>query len=122
MLGGAHCPTKTISFQNDMTSIQNRDDVLTLLVHLGYLAYDVGEETVAEAIETVHSAGSALPAMIVELKMNKSADSAINQIKNRIYPQVLEDYGSDILLVGVNYDEKSKEHTCRIERVNRSSK
>jgi hypothetical protein len=209
MLGGAHSPIKTISFQNDMTSIQSRDDVLTLLVHLGYLAYDAGdktvripneeirqefvaavengkhkelakliqtsdlllkatirgdEEVVAEAIEEAHSAGtaplfyndeqalrsvirfayiscvdeylrieelptgigyadvvyipkkgSALPAMIVELKMNKSADSAINQIKNRNYPQALEECGSDILLVGVNYDEKSKKHTCRIE-------
>ena len=27
-------------FQNDMTNVQGRDDVLTLLVHLGYLAYD----------------------------------------------------------------------------------
>jgi hypothetical protein len=53
--------------------------------------------------------------MIVELKMNKSADSAIDQIKNRNYPQVLEDSGNDILLVGVNYDEKTKKHTCRIE-------
>lgn len=30
----------TGTFQNDMTSLQGRDDVLTLLVHLGYLAYD----------------------------------------------------------------------------------
>jgi hypothetical protein len=59
--------------------------------------------------------GSALPVMIVELKINKSADSAIDQIKNRNYPQALENCGSDILLVGVNYDEKSKKHTCRIE-------
>jgi RecB family endonuclease NucS len=183
--------------------------VLTLLVHLGYLAYDADkksayipneeirqefiaavengkhkevaklirtsdlllkatlrgdEEAVAEAIEEAHSAGtaplfyndeqalrsvirfayiscvdeyfrveelptgigyadvvyipkkgSALPVMIVELKVNKSADSAIDQIKNRKYPQALENCGSDILLVGVNYDEKSKKHTCRIE-------
>jgi hypothetical protein len=209
MLGGASCSVDVGSFQNDMSTINNRDDVLTLLVHLGYLAYDVGdmtvhipneeirrefvravkngshkevakliqtsdlllkatlrgdEEAVAEAIETAHSAGtaplfyndeqalrsvirfayiscvdqymrieelptgigyadvvyipkrgSALPAMIVELKMNKSADSAIDQIKNRNYPQVLEDSGNDILLVGVNYDEKTKKHTCRIE-------
>jgi RecB family endonuclease NucS len=63
--------------------------------------------------------GSALPAMIVELKMNKSADSAIDQIKNRNYPQALEGYGSDILLVGVSYDAKTKEHTCRIEKMKR---
>jgi hypothetical protein len=213
MLGGAHCPVKTIVFQNDMTSIQSRDDVLTLLVHLGYLAYDAGEKTVripneeirqefiaavengkhkelakliqtsdlllkatirgdeeavAAAIEEAHSAGiaplfyneeqalrsvirfayiscvdeylrieelptgigyadvvyipkkgSALPVMIVELKMNKSADSAIEQIKNRNYPQALKDYGSDILLVGVSYDDKTKKHSCRIEKISR---
>jgi hypothetical protein len=209
MLGGAHCAIKTIAFQNDMTSIQNRDDVLTLLVHLGYLAYDADkksvyipneeirqefiaavengkhkevakliqtsdlllkatlrqdEETVAEAIEAAHSAGtaplfyndeqalrsvvrfayiscvddflrieelptgigyadvvyipkkgSAMPVMVVELKWNKSADSAINQIKNHNYPQALEGYGGNILLVGVSYDDKTKKHSCRIE-------
>jgi hypothetical protein len=40
MLGGEHCPIDTDTFQNDMTSMQSKDDVLTLLVHLGYLAYD----------------------------------------------------------------------------------
>ena len=40
MLGGGRCPIDTGTFQNDMTSLQGRDDVLTLLVHLGYLAYD----------------------------------------------------------------------------------
>jgi RecB family endonuclease NucS len=59
--------------------------------------------------------GSAMPIMVVELKWNKSAESAIDQIKNRNYPQVLEGFGSNILLVGVNYDDKSKKHTCRIE-------
>jgi len=40
MLGGAGCPVDTEVYQNDMTSIQSRDDVMTLLAHLGYLAYD----------------------------------------------------------------------------------
>jgi hypothetical protein len=210
MLGGAHCRIKTITFQNDMEHINSRDDVLTLLVHLGYLAYDADDksvyipneeirqefvcalengkhkevakliktsdrllqatlrmdgETVAEAIEEAHSAGTAplfyndeqalrsvirfayiscvdeflrveelptgigyadvvylpkkgssLPIMIVELKCNKSAQGAIDQIKRRNYPQVLEGFGSDILLVGINYDEKSKKHSCLIEK------
>jgi hypothetical protein len=63
--------------------------------------------------------GSAMPVMVVELKWNKSAEGAISQIKNRNYPQVLEGLGSDILLVGVNYDEKSKKHTCVIEKYTR---
>ncbi|MEY8485188.1 hypothetical protein AALD74_25845 [Lachnospiraceae bacterium 48-21] len=30
----------TRKFQNDMTTFKTKDDVLTLLVHLGYLTYD----------------------------------------------------------------------------------
>jgi hypothetical protein len=213
MLGGAHCKINTRTFQNDMTTIRRKDDVLTLLVHLGYLAYDSAEksvyipneevrqeficavetgsrkevarliqnsdrllkstlamdcETVADELEKAHSAGtaplfyndeqalrsvirfayiscideflrieelpsgigyadvvylpkqgSAMPIMVVELKWNKSAEGAIDQIKNKNYPQVLEGFGSDILLVGVNYDEKSKRHTCVIEKYKR---
>lgn len=40
MLGENTCKVDTGSFQNDMTSMKSRDDVLTLLIHLGYLAYD----------------------------------------------------------------------------------
>ena len=42
--------------------------------------------------------------------------AAIRQIKEKDYPQILEDYGGDILLVGINYDAKSKKHTCKIEK------
>jgi hypothetical protein len=210
MLGGAHYKINTITFQNDMTTIANKDDVLTLLVHLGYLAYNeetktvhipneeirqeflcavetgrhkevaklvqnsdrllkatlnMDNQTVAEAIEEAHSAGTAplyyndeqalrsvirfayiscideflrieelptghgyadvvylpkknstMPIMVVELKWNKTAQGAIDQIKNRNYPKALEGYGSDILLVGINYDEKTKKHDCVIEK------
>ena len=40
MLGGGRCIIDTSSFTNDMTAFQIKDDVLTLLVHLGYLGYD----------------------------------------------------------------------------------
>ena len=40
MLGSQRCRIDTGTFQNDMTSLQGKDDVLTLLVHLGYLAND----------------------------------------------------------------------------------
>jgi hypothetical protein len=210
MLGGTHYKINIRTFQNDMTSFKRKDDVLTLLVHLGYLAYDsaaksvyipneevrqeficavetgrhnevaklvqnsdrllkatfaLDSETVANAIEVAHSEGTAplyyndeqalrsvirfayiscideylrieelpsgtgyadvvylpkknsdKPIMVVELKWNKTAEGAIAQIKNRNYPQVLEGFGSDILLVGVNYDEKTKKHTCVIEK------
>ena len=58
---------------------------------------------------------STLPAMIVELKWNKDAQGAITQIKDRNYPRVLTNYGGKIVLVGVNYDEDTKEHACEIE-------
>jgi hypothetical protein len=213
MLAGERCKVKTIGFENDMTTIKSKDDVLTLLVHLGYLAYDadnmtVGipneeihrefmyavetgsrkelaklvqnsdlllkstlrmqEDFVAKTIEKAHSEGCAplfyndeqslrsvirfayiscvdeyvrieelptgfgyadvvylpkknsdLPIMLVELKWNKTADGAIAQIKEKNYPQVFDGFGSDILLVGINYDEKTKKHSCRIEKISR---
>lgn len=46
LIGEKHCRIDTGSFQNDMTSLKNKDDVLTLLVHLGYLAYDIDQKEV----------------------------------------------------------------------------
>ena len=42
----------------------------------------------------------------------------IDQIKQKNYPAKLADYTGDILLVGINYDKESKQHTCKIESVN----
>ena len=60
---------------------------------------------------------TALPAMIVELKWNETAESAIEQIKNKNYPSLLENYVGEMVMVGINYNEKTKEHSCRIERI-----
>ena len=57
-----------------------------------------------------------MPALVIELKHNKCAGSAIDQIKDKKYFDSLESYAGDMLLVGINYDEKTKEHECRIER------
>ena len=57
------------------------------------------------------------PALIVELKHNKSSESALNQIKEKKYFDSLEAFSGEILLVGINYDEAAKEHTCKIEKV-----
>ncbi len=62
---------------------------------------------------------SIYPAMIVELKWNKTAESAIDQIKNNDYPAILQNYGGDILLVGISYDDKDKSHKCVIERTSK---
>lgn len=56
------------------------------------------------------------PAMVVELKYDKSVEGAINQIKDKRYVDSLEEYQGDILLVGINYDKNSKNHRCLIER------
>ena len=56
-----------------------------------------------------------IPAMIIELKNNKSAESAINQIKEKKYDDLLEHYRGDLLFVGINYDPDTKEHQCKIE-------
>lgn len=223
LIAGESVVVDTDSFQNDVESFTCKDDVLTLLTHLGYLTYEeepdsydddtvVGlvripneevrsefdkilrkakhkslidlvkksdqllkdtlegkSEAVAEAIADVHDSEyaptyysneqslryvvkmayiscvdqyakveemptghgiadvvflpkrrSTLPAMIVELKWNKDAEGAIKQIKDRNYPKTLTNYGGDIVLVGINYDEDEKKHTCIIERVKMS--
>lgn len=55
------------------------------------------------------------PAMIVELKWDKSAQGAITQIKEKRYPAALADYNGNLLLVGVDYSKRTKTHKCVIE-------
>lgn len=57
-----------------------------------------------------------VPAMIVELKRNKTTGAALQQIKNKQYFDVMDKYQGDLLLVAVNYDEKTNEHTCEIKQ------
>ncbi|MCD7807223.1 MAG: PD-(D/E)XK nuclease domain-containing protein, partial [Lachnospiraceae bacterium] len=56
------------------------------------------------------------PAMVVELKYDKDADTAMRQIKERRYDGQLRRYFGNLLLVGINYDRETKKHTCVIER------
>ena len=62
--------------------------------------------------------GGDLPAVVVELKWNKTDHAAIDQIKERNYPDVLKRFTDNILLVGISYDETTKQHTCKIEKLN----
>ncbi len=59
------------------------------------------------------------PVIVVELKWNQSADTAIAQIREKRYPDSLKDYYGDIVLVGISYEKKAREHTCVIEYVER---
>ena len=211
LIAGEQITVNTNRFKNDFTSFSSKDDVLTLLIHLGYLVYDPdtrrvripneevrfefdellqnarytqlanlitdsekllqdtlngNEMAVSESIARVRETNyapmyynneqalryvikfayivcidyylkveelptgkgiadvvfipkrdTALPAMIVELKWNETAESAIEQIKNKNYPSLLENYFGEMVLVGINYNEKTKEHSCRIERI-----
>ena len=210
MLSGEHVYVNTTKFQNDMRIVKNRNDVLTVLIHLGYLAYDgdtnecyipnkevadeflnavedtswtrlvdaitasqnllnatiAGNETaVAQAIDLAHDENTSIlsyndenslacvltvayiwarneyvihreyatgkgfadlvmiprrsvnkPALVIELKFNHTAETAIDQIKYKEYPAKIAEYSGDILLVGINYDREQKRHTCKIER------
>ena len=65
------------------------------------------------------------PAIVVELKFRQDADAAIDQIKRRQYPAKVAQYtdrsasphgsSKNLLLVGINYDRDTKQHTCHIE-------
>ena len=46
LIGGVDVKVETKGFSNDLTSFKGKDDILTLLVHLGYLAYDSAKNTV----------------------------------------------------------------------------
>ena len=197
MLAGDKVQINTGTFSNDMTTFQGKDDVLTLLVHLGYLSYHWQEyinaistmdwkeviqsvessrkllealwnldgEAVAKGIDQAHREISVLqyndenslsctinlafyfareyytvirelptgkgfadicfiprklyadkPAAVIELKWDKDAHGAISQIKEKQYVDALKDYHGNLLLAGINYDKKIKQHTCVIER------
>ena len=215
MMDGGRVKVDISKYQNDMTTFYNKDDVLTLLVHLGYLSYDaeagevfipnreildefristdtedwnpvfkalresdellkatwaMDEEKVARLLERAHdqagnqtynseaalSYGVQLayyaarkyytsilevdsgkgfidiaylpsprypdkPLLLIELKYEKDADTAINQILKQNYPDKLAHYKGNMLLIGVSYNKDVKNtssdfkhHTCKI--------
>ena len=63
---------------------------------------------------------SMMPALVVELKWNKTAEGAIQQIKDRRYPSAIQKYGGEILLIGINYSKEApagkRKHSCIIEK------
>ncbi|MCR5790194.1 MAG: ATP-binding protein [Lachnospiraceae bacterium] len=101
----------------------NNEDALQSAIYLAYF-YALNKYTVIKEMTTGRGFADVvfipfvpdLPAMIIELKHNKSAESALDQIKDKKYFASLNDYKGGLLFVGVNYDEKDKTHECRIER------
>jgi len=211
MISGYDITVNPHKFTNDMNTFNSVDDVLTLLVHLGYLSYNFEKSTVripneevkgefinsiedlgdwstvvaaiqksyqllhaiwnedasavAIGVQEVHEQNTAIlkyndenalscvislafysaknyytiirelpsgkgyadlvfipykksidkPAMVVELKWDKTVAGAIAQIKERNYISALEAYQGDLLLVGINYEKGTKHHECIIE-------
>ena len=210
MLAGERVYVNTSKFQNDLRIVRSKNDVLTVLIHLGYLAYDEdkrqcyvpnkevadeflnavedtswtrlvdaitasqnlleatiagNEEAVARAIDVAHDEHTSIlsyndenslacvltvayiwarneyiihreyatgkgyadlvmiprrnvakPALVIELKFNHTADTAIDQIKRKQYPAKIAEYTGNLLLVGINYDKETKQHSCKIEQ------
>ena len=213
MIAGGRCKVNPTKFQNDMSIVRSKDDVLTVLIHLGYLSYDRiksecyipnkevagemvnavednnwkpvvdalkaseqllqatldgDEEAVAQGVDAAHDEHTSIlsynnenslacvlsiayyyakndyvmyrelptgkgfadivliprknvvsPAIVLELKYNKDADAAIDQILRKQYRAKVAQYSGNMLLVGINYDKKEKTHKCQIERIER---
>ena len=103
----------------------NDEKALRYVVKFAYIAA-VGHYIKVEEIPSGHGIAdvvyipkprSPYPALLIELKWNKSSEGAIRQVREKNYPAVLKDYGGDILLAGINYDEKTGQHSCRIEKL-----
>jgi hypothetical protein len=115
LLAGGSCSVDTASFQNDFNIVCSKDDVLTLLIHLGYLSYDRESRTCK--IPNREVATEFKNAVELELKYDHSAEIAIDQIKDKQYTDSLLDFTGEVVLVGINYDKQSKKHQFEIERV-----
>ena len=102
----------------------NNEDSLQCAIYLAYI-YALNEYTVVREMTAGRGFADIVyipldrskAAIVVELKRNGTAETALTQIKERRYFDSLSTYRGDIILVGVNYDEKSKRHECRIERL-----
>ncbi len=104
----------------------NNEDALQSAIYLAYI-YALNMYTVIKEMTTGKGFADVvfipyvpdMPALVIELKKDKSPESALNQIKDKKYFSSLEHYQGDMLLVGIDYNEDTKEHRCKIERYNK---
>lgn len=100
----------------------NNEDALQSAIYLSFI-YALNKYTVIKEMTTGKGFADVvfipfvpdLPAMIIELKRNGSAESALNQIREKRYFDSLFSFKGKILFVGINYDENTKTHECKIE-------
>lgn len=101
----------------------NNEDALQSAIYLSFI-YALNKYTVIKEATTGKGFADVvfipyvpnIPAMIIELKRNDSVESALNQIREKKYFASLEHYSGNLLFIGINYDEKQKTHTCKIEQ------
>ncbi len=102
MMAGDRVKIDTGTFQNDMTTFTSADDVMTLLVHLGYLGYDIDREEV----------------FIPNNEVRREYVNATKQGEEwSIISRALKDYAGEVLLVGISYDRRTRQHTAVIEKI-----
>ena len=102
----------------------NNEQALRSLIHQAYIAA-IDEYVQIQELPSgkgyadvvfIPRKGSDRPAMIVELKFDGSAEGAIAQVRERNYPRLVQEFADRLLLVGINYNKKTKRHECGIER------
>ena len=116
MLGNINCQIDIGTFQNDMTNFLGKDDVLTLLIHLGYLAYN-------ETTRTVFIPNEEVREEFLRVIRTSGWNEVIRAISHseRLLAETLQQNEQTVaqeLLVGINYDKKEKKHQCIIETFN----
>ena len=100
----------------------NNEDALQSAIYLSFI-YALNKYTVIKEATTGKGFADVvfipyvpnIPAMIIELKRNDCVESALKQIREKQYFASLEHYSGNLLFIGINYDEKQKTHTCKIE-------
>ena len=108
-----------------VSSIRNYNNEYSLhaAIYLSYI-YAINNYVIAKELPTGKGVADIayIPldktkaALIVELKVNQSPDTALNQIREKKYFASLDNWHGDILFVGVSYDKETKEHQCKIEK------
>jgi len=118
------CQLERLHSSKSAPRFYNDEQALRSLIHLAYIAAVDDYVQIQELpsgngyadIVFIPRRKSEKPAMVVELKFDDCVDGAIAQIKRNNYPQVVQEFIGEILLVGVNYDKRDKKHECVIER------
>ena len=107
----------------------NNEDALQSAIYLSFI-YALNKYTVIKEATTGKGFADVvfipyvpnIPAMIIELKRNDCVESALKQIREKQYFASLEHYSGNLLFIGINYDEKQKTHTCKIEEFEKYAK